>query len=111
MEKIVTIEDKEIGLKASAGTVRAYRDIFLSDLIMDIALLEQEIIVNKTMSVESCKIAENVTYTLAKEYDNDIPPIEEWLQQFSPYFVYSAVVHVIAMWKDNTTTLNKSRKK
>lgn len=111
MEKIVKIEGKEVGLKASAGTVRAYRDQFGRDLIVDIGTLEMEIIGNKTMSIESTKIAENAVYTMAKEYDPEIPPIQKWLEQFSPYFILLAVVHVINMWRENTKTTNTSKKK
>lgn len=111
MEKIVNIEGREIGLKASAGTVRRYRDAFGRDLIVDIGQAETEILEKKIMSSESTKIAENVVYIMAKEYDSSIPQIAEWLDDFSPYFVYSAIVHVITMWHENTKTINKSEKK
>ncbi len=110
MEKIVNIEGKEIGLKASAGTVRAYRDIFGGDLIVDMGTAETDILGNKSMSAESARIAENAVYLMAKEYDSSLPPINEWLSQFSPYFIYSAIVQAINMWHDNTKTLNKSKK-
>lgn len=111
MEKIVTIEGKEIGFKASAGTVRRYRDAFARDLIVDMGTVEEEILKKKIMSSESAKIAENVIYIMAREYDSNIPQITDWLDEFSPYFVYTAIVHVITMWHENTLTLNKSKKK
>lgn len=111
MEEIIKIEGKKIGLKASAGTVRLYRDVFARDLIIDIGTLEEEILKNKQMTMESSAIAENAIYIMAKEYDPELPPINDWLSEFSPYFVYSAIVHVIAMWHRNTATLNKSKKK
>jgi len=111
MEKLVTIEGVELGLKASAGTVRAYRDMFGRDLIVDIGTVEMDILGNKTMTVESTRIAENTIYVMAKEYNSDLPPIQDWLDQFSPYFIYSAIVHVITMWHENTQTLNKTKKK
>lgn len=111
METLVEIEGKEVGLKASAGTVRAYRDECGRDLILDMGTVEADILGNKTLSIESTAIAENVVYLMAKEYDSELPPIKEWLDQFSPYFVYSAVVHVINMWHKNISTRNETRKK
>lgn len=111
MEKLVIIEGNEIGLKASAGTVRAYRDTFGRDLIVDIGTVEMEILDSKTLTAESAQVAENVVYIMAKEFDKDIPAIREWLDQFSPYFVFSAIVQVINMWRENTRTINSSKKK
>lgn len=111
MERIVNLEGHDIGLKVSAGTVRAYRDQFGKDLIQDMGVIEQEILANKTMTVESSQIAENIIWLMAKEYDPDIEPIDKWLGNFGPYFIYGAVVYVITMWRDNIATLNKSKKK
>lgn len=111
MERLVNIEGQELGLKASAGTVRAYRDTFGRDLIVDIGTVEVDILGSKTLSTDSTMIAENAVYIMAKEYDSSLPPIREWLEQFSPYFIYSAIVHVITMWHENTQTLNNSKKK
>lgn len=111
MEKIIKLEGKKIGLKASAGTVRAYRDYFGRDILKDMGELEEEILKRKTMSTETTAIAENVLWIMAREYDPDIPEITEWLGDFSPMFIYEAIVHVIYMWRLNSTTLNKSAKK
>jgi hypothetical protein len=111
MEKLIKIENIEFGLKCSAGTVRAYRMEYGRDLILDIAQLQKEMFETKEVSAESAQFAENVVYTMAKEYDPDIVPISEWLDQFSPYFVYQAVPQVIVMWLENTRTLNEPKKK
>ena len=110
MEKRITIEGHEFGIKASAGTVRSYRDKYGRDIIVDIGTLEKEIIETKTLSSESAKIAENVIYQFAKDYDPELPSIEEWLDSFSPYFVYLAVPEVILAWTENMRTLQKSKK-
>lgn len=110
MEKRIKIEGQEFGIKASAGTVRSYRDKYGRDIIVDIGLLEKEVIETKTLSSESAKIAENVIYQLAKDYDHDLPGINEWLESFSPYFVYLAIPEVISAWTENMRTLQKSKK-
>lgn len=111
MEKLIEIEGIEIGFKCSAGTVRTYRMEYGRDLILDIASAEREMLETKQLSAESAKIAEEVVYTMAKEYDPDIVPIKEWLDQFSPYFVYNAAALIIGMWYENTKTLNTPKKK
>ena len=110
MEKLVKLEDKEIGFKCSAGTVRSYRMNFGRDLIIDIANVEKELFANKLLGIESAQCAEEIAYTMAKEYDPDLEPIEEWLDQFSPYFIYTVVSEIIYMWAENIKTLNSTKK-
>lgn len=110
MEKLVKLEGKEIGFKCSAGTVRAYRMNYGRDLILDMASLEKELIEDKTLSKDSTQCAEEVAYTMAREYDSALAPIGEWLDQFSPYFVYAAVPEIICMWADNLKTINSTKK-
>ena len=110
MEKLVKLEDKEIGLKCSAGTVRSYRMNFGRDLIIDIANIEKELFENKLLGTESAQCAEEIAYTMAREYDPDLEPIEEWLDQFSPYFIYTVVSEIIYMWAENIKTLNSTKK-
>ena len=111
MEKNVEIEGIKIGLKVSAGTVRSYRDQFGRDLIQDMGQIEAEILANQIMTPETTKLAENIIYLMAREKNSDIGTIEEWLEQFSPYFIFNAITHVIIMWRENVRTLNKSKKK
>ena len=110
MEKKVKVEKKQIGLKASAGTVRRYRDAFGADLLLDMSVVEGDLISNKCLTAESTKIGEQVAWIMAKEYDPSIPELEEWLEQFSPYFVLLVAPHIIQMWRDNLHTLNESKK-
>lgn len=111
MEKTFEIDNQKINLKVSAGTVRTYRDAYGRDLIVDIGVIEKDIFDNKSMSAESSELAENIIYLMAKECNRDIEPLSEWLEKFSPFFVFKAVVFVIDMWHENMRTLNDSKKK
>ena len=53
MEKLVEIEGKKIGLKASAGTVCAYRDMFGRDLLLDMGTFEKEFYPAGTLMFDS----------------------------------------------------------
>lgn len=110
MERKFEVEGQTIGAKCSAGTVRTYRNLFARDLIQDMVSLEKELVETKTLSAASAEIAENVVYLMAKEYDDTIPAMNEWLSGFSPYFVFNVVAQVIYMWRENLQTINSSKK-
>lgn len=110
MERIFNIENQNIGVKCSAGTVRSYRNLYGRDLINDMVLLEQELLETRTLTKDSEEIAENVCYLMAKEYDDTLPRIDEWLSEFSPYFVYSIVAQCIYMWRENLKTIETTKK-
>ncbi len=110
MERVFEVENQNIGVKCSAGTVRSYRNLYGRDLIADMTLLEEELVKTKTLQSQSQEIAENAIYVMAKEYDNTIPGLGEWLSGFSPYFVYTVVAQCIYMWRENLKTLNTSKK-
>lgn len=110
MERIFEVEKQNIGVKCSAATVRTYRNLCARDLIVDMAALEKELVETKTLTPASEEIAENVIYLMAKEYDDTIPSIGEWLSGFSPYFVYTVVAQCIYMWRENLKTINNAKK-
>lgn len=110
MERVFEVENHKIGVKCSAGTVRTYRNIHGRDLIKDMVDLEKELVETKTLGSETAEIAENVIYIMAKEYDDSIPAIGEWLSNFSPYFVFNVVAQCIYMWRENLQTINSSKK-
>lgn len=111
MERIANIGEYKIGLSVSAGTVREYRSVFGRDIITDIGNVEKEFFEKNDISTESQKVIENVAWVMAKEYDEDIPDISEWLGQFDPFFVFQIIPHVISMWQMNVLSITKSKKK
>lgn len=110
MEIEANIEGKKIGLRVTAGTVCTYREIFGRDMILDMSQLEKELLETKALSMETTAIAERAIWIMAKEYDPEIRPMREWLDQFSPFFTYTAAVHIINMWVENLITRNESKK-
>lgn len=111
MERIVKVEDKQIGLSVSAGTVREYRSVFGRDIIVDIGNVEKEFFEEKDLSTSSQTIVENMAWIMAKEYDPETPDLSEWLEQFGPFFVFQIVHYVIGMWQQNVLSITKSKKK
>ena len=97
-------------MKCSAGTVRTYRDLFGRDLILDMATIEKELIETKQLTSDTCELAEQIIWLMAREYDHDLPELPEFLDQFSPYFSYNATGQVIYMWRECVKTLNSTKK-
>lgn len=110
MEKIVELEGKKIGFKASAGTVATYRNLFQRDLLTDMGNFESDILKNGRISIETMDIAEKAVWIMAKEYDESIPELPEWLSQFSPFFIHNACIYCLNMWRDNVAQMNRSKK-
>lgn len=111
MEKVVTLEKKRIGFRASAGTVATYRSMFQRDLLIDMSSFEEDIKVNGKLSIESLGIAEKAVWIMAKEYDDSIPELEEWYKNFSPFFIHNACIVCLNMWLQNIARMNTSKKK
>lgn len=110
MEKVVKLEGKQIGFRASAGTVATYRNLFQRDLLIDMGKFEKDILENKMLSIETMDIAEKAVWTMAKEYDDSLPDLSDWLKDFSPYFIHNACIECLNMWIDNIKQLNSSKK-
>ena len=94
MEKMVKIDGKEVGFRATALTPRIYRHKIGRDMIQDLNKLQEAY--NKAMSLPAeetdeesteaqlsaldLEIFENAAYVMAKQYDVNLPNIpEEWL--------------------------------
>lgn len=111
MEKVATLEKKKIGFKASAGTVATYRNLYQRDLLIDMVTVEKDVVEHGKISIEAMEIAEKAVWCMAKEYDDSIPALEEWLKDFSPFFIHNATILCINMWRENVNQLSSSKKK
>lgn len=93
MEKTLTIDDKEVTFKSTAGTVRRYRNQFGQDFFADIVkmyplmqTLSSGVDMDK-MSPEDLKqldfsAFENIAWALAKTADNSIKSPDAWFDDF-----------------------------
>ena len=96
--KIVKIGGKEVPLKTSAYTPLLYAQIFNANIFSDM----QEIIVaagkNGTVPFEKVIILYRLAYCMAKHADPNIPPIEEWLDQFDVYDIPEMAGDLVELW-------------
>ena len=126
MEKMVKIDGKEVGFRATALTPRIYRHKIGRDMIQDLNKLQASY--NKAMrlpdeatdeerkeaqlSALDLEIFENAAYVMAKQYDANLPNSpEEWLDGFETFSIYEIVPAILELWQLNSATTAKPKKK
>nr|DAE51442.1 MAG TPA: tail assembly chaperone protein [Caudoviricetes sp.] len=126
MEKVIRIDEREVGFKATALTPRLYRHKMGRDIIQDLNKLRKAY--NKAASLPETatgeeredaqlsgmdlEIFENVSFIMARQYDANIPPTpEEWLDSFNTFSIYEVLPSVLELWAMNEIQTAKSKKK
>lgn len=126
MEKMVKIDGREVGFRATALTPRIYRHKIGRDMIQDLNKLQSSY--NKAMrlpdevtdeerkeaqlSALDLEIFENAAYVMAKQYDANLPNSpEEWLDGFETFSIYEILPAILELWQLNTATTAKPKKK
>ena len=118
MEKTITIDGREIRLRASAAIPRLYRLKFHRDIMQDMAAIQKELDKQKdpdasTLPVETLTMFENIAYLMALHGDPGSVPtdVNEWLDGFDTFSVYAIFPVIEEMWRDNVRQLNHPQKK
>lgn len=139
MEKVISVDGKEVGFRASALTPRLYRHKIGRDIVRDMnqlkrayekAILAQNIAALKSnasqkerqkheealqdaqLSVLDLEVFENAAYIMAKQYDSNIPDTpEEWLEIFSVFSIYEILPQIMELWQLNQKTTSIPKKK
>lgn len=139
MDKIISIDGKEVGFRASALTPRLYRHRMGRDIIRDLNKLRRSY--EKAMKAQTVKdpgenatpeqlaeyeaaledaqldtvdleIFENVAFVMAHQYDQTIPNTpEEWLEEFQVFSIYEVLPLILELWQINQQTTSTSKKK
>lgn len=126
MEKILTIDGKKVGFRATALTPRLYRHKVGRDIIRDLNQLRKSY--NKAtklsedateeerqdaqLSILDLEIFENVAHIMARQYDPSIPDTpEEWLEDFKLFSIYEILPQILELWGLNQKTTSKPKKK
>lgn len=104
MEKKVTIGEKTIDFKANASTPLRYRSIFKTDLLKDMERLQKD-------NSDTTPVLQ-LAYVMAKQANPSIDcDVLDWLDQFEMVPFYQAMPEILALWGENNTTLETSKKK
>lgn len=126
MEKMVKIDGKEVGFRATALTPRIYRHKIGRDMIQDLNKLQgaynkatrlpaeatDEERKEAQLSALDLEIFENAAYVMAKQYDANLPNSpEEWLDGFETFSIYEILPAILELWQLNNATTAKPKKK
>ena len=139
MDKIVIIDGKEVGFRATALTPRLYRHKIGRDIIRDLNQLkrnydkaidaqniqkpgkdatEQQVndyeqaMQDAQLSVMDLEIFENVAFVMARQYDQNLPNTpEEWLEGFAVFSIYEILPDILTLWQLNQQTTSTPKKK
>lgn len=126
MDKVIQIDGKEVGFRATALTPRFYRHKIGRDIVQDMNRLQKafekakaskknaskEEMEEAQLSVLDLTIFEDVSYIMAKQYDSTIAnSVEEWLDGFSCFSIYEILPSLIELWGMNQKTTSKPKKK
>lgn len=125
MKKVIVIDEKEVGFKATALTPRLYRHWVGRDMIKDMNSLRKAYSKVKNLpedateeekecaqlSVIDLEIFENVAWVMARQYDTSIQTdADEWLDSFKMFSIYENMPHILELWGKNEMTTSEPKK-
>ena len=113
----ITVDGKEITLRASAAVPRLYRIKFRRDIIVDMQAVaravEDKDQTRQDIPLEALELFENMAYIMAKHGDKDAVPDspDEWLEEFSTFSIYKIFPVLKALGEGNMEALDVAKKK
>lgn len=113
----ITVDGKEVTLRASAAVPRLYRIKFRRDIIVDMQAvaraMEDKDKTGQDLPPEALELFENMAYIMAKHGDKDAVPDspDEWLEEFSTFSIYKIFPVLQALWEGNMEALDVAKKK
>ncbi len=110
MERTIYINEQAVPLKATGSTLRRYRALFNRDLIADFNTVKKAYDNNGDVTGEIIDIIQNMAYVMAKQKDNTLPDVEEWLDSFDTFDVGEIAADVANLWAESMTTKAEAKK-
>lgn len=113
----ITVDGKEVTLRASAAVPRLYRIKFRRDIILDMQAvaraMEDKDKTGQDLPMEALELFENMAYIMAKHGDKDAVPDspDEWLEEFPTFSIYKIFPVLQALWEGNMEALDVAKKK
>lgn len=129
MERTVKVDGREVRFRASAAIPRMYRLKFRRDILQDMDTIQKEIQKSEeerkkkttageqdpgsTIPMEALTLFENMAFLMARHADPDGVPstVEEWLDGFGTFSIYTVFPVIQELWAENLQTLNTPKKK
>jgi hypothetical protein len=114
MEKILTIDGRQVKFKSTGAFLLRYKAQFGRDAIQDILRLQSAIDGKgqiKNIDTLDFEVFYNLIWTLAKTADPSIPPPLEWLDEFSEFPLMDIIPEIVDMIFSCLTSTVGSKKK
>lgn len=117
MDKIVTIDGKEVKFRATARTPRLYRALIGRDMISDMNRLRKAFDPKNSeesnLDMLDLQIFEDTSYIMARHAnpEMDEKTADEWLDTFNMFSIYEVLPHILELWALNTKQTAQSKKK
>lgn len=125
MDKVIAIDGREVGFRATALTPRLYRHKIGRDIIQDLNSLRKAYAKaaalpadatedekrEAQLSVLDLEIFENAAWVMARQYDANVPGSpEEWLDGFATFSIYEILPGILELWALNERTTATPKK-
>ena len=111
MQKVIKIGNKEVAFKATAYTLKLYREMFQRDALVDMAELETYI-GSDNPQIRSLEVFSDLAYCMAKQANPDMTEsVDEWLDGFEVFDIYLILPEILELWQGNNVTTVEARKK
>jgi len=109
MERTITIDGKEIKLKANARNALIYRAFFGEDIFKVQGTFMKTINDKDELIIENldCLGVMKLIWTMAKAADAGIPTFEEWLDQFEEFPILDVFLDLQDMLMINMASTTK----
>lgn len=118
MDKIISIDGRDIKFRATARTPRLYRAIIGRDMIADMNRLQKtvkDIENGKTdaLDVVDLQIFEDSAYIMARHADPDLEwkTPDDWLDTFDMFSIYEILPQIFELWTMNLRQTSTPKKK
>lgn len=123
----ITVDGKEVTMRASAAVPRLYRIKFRRDIIQDMQAVARAMEdkgkdkdkdkdkdkAGQDLPLEVLDLFENMAYIMAKHGDKDAVPDspDEWLDEFPTFSIYKIFPVLQALWEGNMEALDVAKKR
>lgn len=96
--KMVKIGDKEVAMKTSAYTPLLYANLFGANIFAEMNDIITSAGATGVVPFDKIIVLYRLAYCMAKQADESLPPMEEWMDQFDVYDIPEIASDLISLW-------------
>lgn len=108
-ETTINIGNKEVKVKTSGYTPILYAELFNGNIFGEMQEILEAAQSTGKIPFEKVTILYRLAYCMAKEADESIPPLKEWLGQFEVYDIPEMATDLIKLWSADGTQQSKPK--